>query len=182
MPWRERSHAANGPPAVFRLSLLVTLRVRLLLLRWSGAAPQKGLQPGFLCRMGQHLAAVRLRLDNLFIKQGIADRRERCVLWMKGALTRRRSGWSGACLSSERGRGWSNPGFATLEQGESPVSPCCGLARTAPSGWLWRRATRSDYSPFSSGSRYWSGSRSRAPSVPSCSRTSLISRKTRPGG
>jgi hypothetical protein len=40
MPWRERSHAANGPPAVLRLSLLVTLRVRLLLLRWFYAGPQ----------------------------------------------------------------------------------------------------------------------------------------------
>ena len=54
--------------------------------------------PDFLCRVGQHLAAVRLRLDNLFIKQSNADRRERCVSWMKGALTRGRSGWWGACF------------------------------------------------------------------------------------
>ena len=53
-------------------------------------------RPDFPCRVGQHLAAVRLRLDNLFIKQRNADRRERCVSWMKGALTRGRSGWSRA--------------------------------------------------------------------------------------
>jgi hypothetical protein len=31
---------------------------------------------GFLCNVRQRLAAVRLRLDNLFIKQTMPDRRE----------------------------------------------------------------------------------------------------------
>src|ERR1700730_11220413 len=40
---------------------------------------------GFWGRMGQYLAAVRLRLDNLFIKQSISDRHEPCVFRTKGA-------------------------------------------------------------------------------------------------
>ena len=40
---------------------------------------------GFLCSVRQHLAAVRLRLDNLFIKQTMPDRCEPCAIRTKSA-------------------------------------------------------------------------------------------------
>src|ERR1700740_2200517 len=87
MPWCELSHARR---LFSGTAFLVTLRVWLLLLRRSPAAH-------FPCRAGQHLAAVRLRLDNLFIKQSTVDLRELCVSWMKGALRERGCRGCGAC-------------------------------------------------------------------------------------
>jgi hypothetical protein len=99
MPRRWRSHAAAAhglfPVAVSGLAF-VTLRIRLLALHWSLRLPPGRLRRRVLrrvrcrvlCRVGQQLAAVRLRLDNLFIKQSDPDRPQRCVRWMKGTLTR----------------------------------------------------------------------------------------------
>ena len=159
--------------------------------------------PDFRCRVGQHLAAVRLRLDHIFIKQSNADRRERCVSWTKGALTRGRSGWWGLGSGLLRGRASPSRGRCRSEVQASalPASPdgarrftasrlrrgglsCPVYLRLQPCAAAVSSAERYDhfYSPGSSGSRYWSGSRSRASAAPSCSRTSLISRKTRPAG
>ena len=171
MPWRERPHAANGPPAAPAqpLGYLTCLP----------GSPPPAPQPGFLRRMGQHLAAVRLRLDNLFIKQRIADRRERCVSRLKGALTREHSGW----LGGVRGRaGDEIPGYTTSDLSGSPVSPHRGAGSGGALAMATVATTRSDYPLISSGSRYWSGSSSKASGESSCSRTSLISRKIRPGG
>src|ERR1700733_4141652 len=71
--------------------------------------------PGYLpC-----LAAVRLRLDNLFIKQSTVDLRELCVSGMKGVLRKRgaegvrclRQTWRGAGRGARAGLAWAARGL-----------------------------------------------------------------------
>src|SRR5262249_17604585 len=42
---------------------------------------------GSACSLRQHLAAVRLRVYNLLIKQRIVDRREPSLSWTNGVMT-----------------------------------------------------------------------------------------------
>ena len=164
MPWRGRSHATPARQLISR-----QLRLHTVYARFTSA--------GFLCRMRQHLTAVRLSVDNVLSKQSIFDHHERCVNRTlsargaacedAGAVARRERPFGGRCEGFTRELAFPRP---------SPATRVTGSSRRRGRGCC-PRGRRSD---SASGSGSFSSSRSMAASAPSCCMASLISRKASP--
>src|SRR3954463_10242789 len=90
-----------------------------------------------LRRMGQQLAAVRLRLDNLFIKQSIIGRPEPYAAETKGAMSVTCGNWGPISEDAEAAEGFAQASRATGERPFTgnrrhfPLRKVAGPARAA---------------------------------------------------